>query len=603
MRQTDRAYPHPRDAGKTTMKAKRITLLCAALALALSGPALAAGEAGKGKVHRPARGEPRRPANEPLARPANDQDYQELSGQIVYQLLLAEVALQRGRVEFSSQAYADLAVRTRDPGIIARAIEIAGHARRLDRVIELARLWIQVQPDSQRAQQVLVGGLIMSNQLDGLAPELSRMLEADPASLPANLLALNRMFARSTDRQAVLQLISKVCAPYAGLAEAHYAIAVAAAAAGAHDRALDEVRQALELRPDWDAAAILEAQIRAQKSPADAIGSLQRFVDRNPNSREARLQLARALVGEKRYPEAKRQFEQLLGTDPNNPDVVFPVAILALQENDTALAEKQLKHLLTLDVPDRSAAYYYLGQIAEERRQDDEAVASYLKVGPGEHYLPAQLRSAAITARSGKLDEALRLLQEAATNNPELAVQLRIAEATLLRDARQTAAALELLDRELARQPDQPDLLYESALLAERLDRIEVMETRLRRLIALQPDSAQAYNALGYSYADRNVRLAEARQLIEKALQLAPDDPFILDSMGWVLYRQGDLDGALRHLQRALKQRPDPEIAAHTAEVLWTLGRRHEAQNVLDEARKKDPTSEILLEAAKKFAP
>lgn len=580
------------------MKPIKTTLLCAALALTFGLPAL--GEEVAAKKLRATTRESR--TAKPEAAP-DAKDYSELSGQVVYQVLLAEMALQRGKTEFASQAYADLAVRSRDPAILQRAIEVAGHARRLDLVLELARLWVEVEPDSQRAQQVLVGVLIMSNQLEGLAPQLIRLLDADKDALPANLLALNRMFARSPDRQAVLQLISQACKPFFGLAEAHYAVAVAASAADQQEQALAEARQALAQRPDWEAAALLEAQILAKKSPAEAIRSLQRFVERHPGARDAQLQLARVLVAEKRYSEARRQFEQLLLAYPDNPDVVFPVAILALQENDTALAEKQLKHLVTLDFQHKSAPYYYLGQITEEGKRSDEALAYYQQVGPGEHYLPAQVRSAAILSRSGKLDEARKQLRATANRSPELGVQLSIAEAALLRDAKQNEAALELLEQELGKQPEQPELLYESALLAERLGRVEQMESRLRKLIELQPDSAQAYNALGYSYADRNIRLPEARQLIEKALQLAPNDPFILDSMGWVLYRQGDLEGALGYLQRAHSQRPDPEIAAHTGEVLWMLGRKEEARHTLREAQKKDPSSEILTEAIKRFAP
>ncbi len=582
------------------MKPIKMTLLCAALALAFGLPALAAGEEVAAKKPRATTRESR--AARPEVTP-DIKDYSELSGQVIYQVLLAEMALQRGKTEFASQAYADLAVRTRDPAILQRAIEVAGHARRLDLVLELARLWVEVEPDSQRAQQVLIGVLVMSNQLDGLAPQLIRMLEADKEALPANLLALNRMFARSPDRQAVLRLISQVCKAFFGLAEAHYAVAVAASAADQQEQALAEARQALEQRPEWEAAALLEAQILGTKSPAKAIKSLQRFLERNPGARDAQLQLARVLVTEKRYSEARRLFEELLLAYPNNPDVVFPVAILALQENDTALAEKQLKHLVTLDFQQKSAPYYYLGQIAEGGKRSDDALAYYQQVGPGEYYLPAQVRSAAIRSRSGKLDEARKQLRAAADKSPELGVQLSIAEAALLRDAKETEAALELLEQELGKQPEQPELLYESALLAEKLGRVELMESRLRKLIELQPDSAQAYNALGYSYADRNTRLPEARQLIEKALQLAPNDPFILDSMGWVLYRQGDLEGALGYLQRAHSQRADPEIAAHIGEVLWMLGRKEEARLTLREAQKKDPSNEVLTEAIKRFAP
>jgi tetratricopeptide (TPR) repeat protein len=591
------------------MKPITSTLLCATVSLALGMPVQAADQAVPGKQQkatkqdRASKRAPKSALPPSLAPHPDATDSKELTGQIVYQVLLAEVALQRGRSEFASQAYADLAVRTRDPAILERAIEVAGYARRFDRVLALARLWVQVEPDSKRAQQVLVGVRVLTNQLDGLAPQLITMLAADQPALPGNLLALNRMFARSPDRKAVLQLISTVGERFPDLPEAHYAIAVAASSAGENERALAEARQALALRPDWQIGALLEAQLLTQKSPADGITSLQRFVDKNPQARDAQLHLARALVSEKRYAEAKRLFEQLLQAYPDNPDVVFPVAILALQENDKVLAEAQLKHLITLDFPDKSAPYYYLGQVAEESQRADEALAYYQQVGPGDHYLPALIRSAAILAKQGKLDDARSQLNAAAARDPQLRVQLLIAEATLLREANQAAAALALLEHELSEQADQPELLYESALLAERLGRLEVMEKRLRKLIALQPQSAQGYNALGYSYADRNMRLAEARELIETALKLAPNDPFILDSMGWVLFRQGELESALIHLQRAYAQRPDAEIAAHMGEVLWMLGRTEEAQRTWREALERHPESVEVKETLKRFSP
>ena len=208
-----------------------------------------------------------------------------------------------------------------------------------------------------------------------------------------------------------------------------------------------------------------------------------------------------------------------------------------------------------------------------------------------------------ITHDLALLDAARSQLKQASTATPEERIQLLIAEAALLRDAKQTQAALDLLEQALSKDPDQPDLLYESALLAEKLGRMEILESRLRRLIELRPDSAQAYNALGYSYADRNLRLTEARELIEKALALSPDDTFIIDSWGWVLYRQGDLAGALVQLERAYAQRDDPEIAAHLGEVLSALGRAEEARRILTEAQQKHPDSDTLTDAVKKFAP
>ncbi|MFZ2852942.1 MAG: tetratricopeptide repeat protein, partial [Rhodocyclaceae bacterium] len=368
-------------------------------------------------------------------------------------------------------------------------------------------------------------------------------------------------------------------------------------------RALAEARRAQGLRPDWEMAGLLEAQLLARESTGEAVAALQRFVERNPNARDVQLHLARALVGEKKYAQAKQHFDRLLNEYPDNPEIVYPVAILALQQNDLALAEKQLKHLLTLEFPDKSVAHFYLGQIAEDSKRGSEALDRYSRVGAGEHYLPAQVRSANLLAAQGQLDAARQRLRSAQVKEPREGVQLTIAEAQLLREAKQLQAAFDLLDAALSQQPEQPELLYETALLAEKLGRMETLEGHLRKLIGLKPDSAQAYNALGYSYADRNLRLPEARELVEKALTLAPDDPFILDSMGWVLYRQGDFPGALARLERAYAQRPDPEIAAHLGEVLWVLERKDDARRIWREAQKMHPGNEDLAQVVKKFSP
>lgn len=523
------------------------------------------------------------------------------SAQMVYQVLLGEIALQRGDAELASQAYASLALRTRDLKALERAVEVAGHARRFDLAAEIAKLWLEVEPKSVRAQQLLSGVLLMSNQLTALEPQLARMLESDKEALGANLLSLNRMLSRNPDRRAVFRLIEKLCAPYFGIAEAHYATARAAASAGERQRALAEASRALELRNDWEMAAQLEAQLLAQDSVAQGIAALQRFVTRHPGAAEARLQLARALIGEKRFAEARVHFDRLLKDSPNNAEAVFPAAILALQQNDAERAERHLKHLLNLDFSDFSIVHYYLGRIAEEAKHGDTAIEHYDQVKTGEHILSARLGATRILAGRGQFEEARRHLHGTETTSVADRTQLRLAEAQLLRDAKKPAEAFALLEEALTEQPEQPELLYEAAMIAERLNRFDVLEAHLRRLIELQPDSAQAYNALGYSLAERNLRLPEAFELISTALRLSPGDPFILDSMGWILYRQGDFPGALNHLEQAYKERFDPEIAAHLGEVLWKMGRKDEARRTWQEAQKKHPDNEALTTLIKKF--
>ena len=585
------------------MKHLRRIVFLSALTISFSFPAFAAEDVAPVRKRTPAVRESKRQAPVPKTPPSTDVAYADQPGQVVYQVLLAEIALQRGNVELASNAYADLALRTRDPQVLERTVEVTGYARRFDLALEAARLWLDVDPSSKRAQQLMVSVMVLSNQLDGLAPQMIRMLEGDKAALPDNLLGLNRTFSRNPDRQGVFKLIEAVCKPFSNLPEAHYAVALAASSAGIPERARSEARRALELRPDWETAAMLKAQLLMRESPPEGIRFMQDFIERNPKARDLQLNLARALVGERKYDEAQKHFEQLLRAYPDSPDIVYPVAILALQQNNLDLAEAQLRHLLSLDMKDKSVAYYYLGQIAEERQRNDEALAYYAAVSSGERYLPSRIRSAHILAAQGRLEQARKQISETAYSTPEERIQLAIAEAGLLRDANQTQAAFTLLDQMLSTQPDQPELLYETALLAEKLGQMDILERRLRKLIELRPDSAQAYNALGYSFAERNMRLPEAKELIDKALKLSPDDHYIIDSLGWVLYRQGEFGAALVQLERAYVLRPDPEVAVHLSEVLRALGRKDDAQRVLHEALKNFPANAQLVEAIKKFSP
>lgn len=525
------------------------------------------------------------------------------AGQVAYQVLLAEIALRRGYGDLALSVYAELALRSRDPQVLARAIEVAGFARRMDLAHELAQLWVETEPESVTARQTLVGVLIVLNRLDDLVPHLSKLLEQDKDNLGDNLSRLNRMLVRQPDKSAVLRLVQRVTQPYQGVAEAHFAVAQAALAAGDRPLAQESVRRAQELRPEWEMPVLLEAQIVSAEAPAKVVPLLERYLSRHPNAKDVRLHLARAYVGDKRFSDASAEFRRLLRDFPNSVEVVYPVAILALQQNDLDTAETQLKHLLELEFGDRNLVNYYLGQVMEARKNEAAAIDYYGQVGLSEPFLNARNRQAMLLARAGKLDEARQVLQQTATMHPTERVALGQSEAQLLRDAKRYAEALEVLERLLKSNPGNAELLYDSALVADRLDKMALVEERLRQVIALQPENAHAYNALGYTFAERNMRLDEARELVARALALLPDDAFIIDSMGWVLYRQGDLAGALIQLQKAYGLRQDPEIAAHMGEVLWALGRQDEARRVLREAARKDPDNEALAATVKKFQP
>jgi tetratricopeptide (TPR) repeat protein len=527
---------------------------------------------------------------------------QELTEPLLYELLLAEIALQRGDTELAAQTYLELARRTRDPRVARRAAEVASFARQPQLALEAARVWHEAEPESVQALQTMTALLVSARKVEEAEPYLARLLARDGAAAANGFLQLGRLLAGNPDKQANLRVVQRLAAPYPQMAQARLAIAQAALAAGEAATALAEVRRALELQPGWEAAAIYEAQILQRSSPAAAAQSLAAFLERHPKSREARLAYARLLVGERRLAEARAEFEALLAAFPDNGDVRYAVGLLAMQLRDFATAEAALKRLLEAGYRDPDGVRYLLGQGAEEQRKWREALDWYGGIERGEHALPARLRIAGVMAKQGRLEEARAYLRTVEASG-EQRVQVLIAEAHILREANQHREAYDLLARALEQQPEQPELLYDHALTAEKLERFDVLESSLRKLIRLKPDHAHAYNALGYSFADRNLRLPEARKLIERALQLMPEDYYIIDSMGWVLYRMGDLQGALEHLRRAYLGRPDAEIGAHLGEVLWKMGQREEAERVWQEVLKHHPENDTLQNTLKRLRP
>ncbi len=527
----------------------------------------------------------------------------ELTRQIVYQMLLAEIAAQRGSLPLAVGAYLDLAKTTRDPRIARRAAEIAHFARQNDAVMEATRLWIEIDPAATRARQLMAGLLANAGRYNESAPHVAFLLARDTARLPEALVSLNRLFARDEDKKAAPELVTRLTEPYLEYPEAHFARAQAAQAVGDDAAAIKESDTALTLRQGWDQAVILKAHVQYRKNAQQALETLQRHLASYSGARDVRLQYARMLTSEKRFEDARVQFRTLLAEFPDNGDVLFAVAALSFQLQDFDSADKGFRRLIELGHGDGNTVRMYLGQIAENRNRPAEAVEWYGGVGEGDQFVPAQIRLAGVLSAQGKLDEARARLQRAVTSNNRERVQLLLAEAQLLRDAGKVREAFDLLDRSVSAQPNQPELLYETALLADRVGRVDVLETNLRKVIALKPEHAHAYNALGYSLADRNERLDEAYALIRKGLEYAPDDPFILDSMGWVLYRRGELQRSVEYLQRAMKLRADPEIAAHLGEVMWALGRRDDAARTWRDAAKAHPGNAVLGNAIKRFLP
>src|SRR5260221_206432 len=410
-------------------------------------------------------------------------DAKELNEPTLYELLLGEIALQRGDNALAAKTYLELARRTGDARVARRAVEVANQAKLPELALEAAKTWQEIQPESPAALQVVAALLVSAKRIDEAEPYLEKLLSAKGIDLERGFLQLNRLLAGNPDKAANLRVVRQLAAAHPQIASAHLAVAQASAAASDDAQALAAARRAAQLRPEWEAPAVLEAQVLQKRSTGDAAKRLAQFVEKNPNSREGRLNYARALVLDKRVPEARKQFESLLAANPGNTDLIYTVGLLAFQLKDYPVAEDNMKRLVdNANYRDPDGARFMLGQIAEEQKQWPRAVEWYQQIQDAEHAL-----------------------------------------------------------------------------------------------------------------------LPEARDLIEKALELAPEDYFIVDSLGWVQYRQGDLKGAAETLRRAWGGRPDAEIGAHLGEVLWVLGDRGEANRIWQESLKSAPDNETLLKTIKRL--
>lgn len=525
---------------------------------------------------------------------------QPLTPDLLFKFLVAEVAGQRGAIGIAQSTYLDLARQTRDPRVARRAAEVSMFARNQSGALEATQLWADAEPASERARQTLAALLLNEGKLSEAEPLLRDMLKQDSAN---GFLHLSALMGKTRDTQAAQALVERLAADYPGLPEARFAVAQAAASAGRFEQAIDALKQADSLRPGWEPAALLRAQVLAKTSRADALAFMREFLTVHAGARDVRLAYARTLVNASQFPEAHAEFTRLTQDFPRNAEVSFAAGLLSLQMGDVAAARALLTQTLEYSPREPDAVYYYLGQTAEQMKQPEEAAAAYAQVKSGNYLVSARARQAALLARADKLDAALAMLAGTVGENEAQNVRLVQARAELLRQAKRHADEFAALDEGLKRFPESPDLLYDRAMAAEKIDRLDVLESDLRRVMVLRPDDAQAYNALGYTLADRTNRLPEALVLIERALTLAPEDPFILDSMGWAQFRSGNLPRAQDYLERAFKLRPDPEIAAHLGEVLWVRGQRDEAGRVWQSSLQTHPQNEVLLETLRRLKP
>lgn len=522
-----------------------------------------------------------------------------LTKELLFKVLSSEISFQRGNWQSAYVTLLGAAQQTRDPRLARRAAEMALSAKQANEALVAIRLWRELAPDSEEATQYYLGFIMLSNNLAEAKPILEqRLKDAPPQARGVTMLQIQRLLVRAQDKEAAFALLEQLVAPYLSTSEAHLALAQEAFSSGNSIRAREEAQIALNLKPDSELAILTSAQVAADNDELERL--LTNFLKQYPGSREVRVAYARTLIDQKQYEKARSQFEILLKSDKQDATTLLALGLLNAQIGDLKAAERYLTAYLDQlsqhpdESRDTTQALLILAQIASDRNDTDAALKWLSQVEPGDAYLDAQLRRAQLLSKRGDIAAARKVLAEIETNGDREKTQVTQVEAQLLRDANQPQEAFKVLETALKADPNNGDLLYDYAMTAEKLNNLSTMEIALRKLIALAPQNQQAYNALGYSLADRNTRLPEALTLIQQALALAPHDPFIVDSMGWVQYRLGNLDEAESQLRNAYTLLPDPEIGVHLGEVLWVKGQKSDAQKFWREVQRKDPQNDSL---------
>ena len=550
------------------------------------------------------------PAEEASAPVANSN----LDGLLFYQVLIGEMQLEKGQAGPAYQVLLDAARRSRDEGLFKQVLGIAMQARAGEEALAAAKAWREAKPGSREAQLTTLQLLAALGRPVGASAALRDLLTlSTPEQRPGVLASLPNLFQRGADAKAVYAEFAPLLEEQASLADmpgmrdaAQLTQARLALAAQEHDKALALTKSMLELHPQADEPMQIALDLMPTRPEAESLITTR--LAAQPDNAALRLAYGRALMRAQRLADAVTQFTAVSKVQPDNAAAWFALGAIELDLQHPAAAETALRKYLTLlppteavsteggtPVQDARQQAWLMLSLAAERQNDLRGASEWIaKVDTPKDPVPVVLRRALLLARQHKVAEAKRLLEALPQGTPEQQRGKLLAQTQFLREQQDWRGADNTLSKALELQPADPDLLYERAMLAEKLSNLDQMEAGLRRVIAIKPDYYSAYNALGYSLADRNERLPEARELISKALSFAPDQPALIDSMGWLNFREGKHEEAVKLLRQAYAAFPDPEVGAHLGEALWVSGDQQEALRVLREAHGRDPKNEVL---------
>lgn len=536
-----------------------------------------------------------------------------MSAELFYEVLVGEMAAQEGALTDAQALMMEAARNSDNEKLYRRATELAVQSRSGEQALRNARAWLNAYPESRDANRAVLRLMVTMNRIADSASYLRREVELTPAERRGStFLAITQLYGNASDKPLAADVVEQALesslkdpqtGPMAWAAIGHMRLV-----AGQKPAALQALQNGEKLNPDSSAVALLGMEL-LESGSAEVEPLVQRYINKNP-SPQLRMAFARVLIGQKRPADAKAQIKAITSESPEFPEAWAVLANLQLQDKEYDEAEQSITQFAALQprLPDGVArkagqAQLYLLQadLAEKRKRYDEADAYLQLIPDAPNLLSVQARRADLLARQGKIREARAIIRAVPAEGPNQQRLKQIAEIQLLRDANLPQEAYALQARLQTQFPDDIELAYDTALMAERAGKTHEMERLLRSIIERKPDFQHAYNALGYSYADRNIKLEEAQALIQKALDMTPGDPFITDSLAWVHFRRGHLDEAEKLLEQAYETRQDAEIAAHLGEVLWAQNKRDRALKVWREGLQTDDSNATLLETLKRL--
>ncbi|MBP1127645.1 tetratricopeptide (TPR) repeat protein [Pseudomonas sp. PvP025] len=539
------------------------------------------------------------PAEDTAPAPEKPKVYSSFSEETVFSLLSAELAGQRNRFDIALDNYVTQAINTQDPGISERAFRIAEYLGADQAALDTSLIWAKNAPDDLEAQRAAAVQLARAGRYDDSMVYMEKVLQGK-GDTHFDFLALSAADTDQDTRNGLMKSFDRLLQKHPKNSQLIFGKALLLQ----QDDEAEAALKLLEQNPPEDgeiAPILLRARLLQNLNRGkEAIPLLEKSIKQYPEDKRLRLTYARMLVEQDRMADAKVQFANLVQQYPDDDELRYSLALVCLEAKAWEEAKGYLEELIQRE-SHVDSAHLNLGRIAEERNDPQAALLEYALVGPGNDYLPAQLRQADILMSNGRTDEAEKRLAAARDAEPDYAIQLYLIQAETLSANKQGERAWKLLQQALLQYPDDLNLLYTRAMQAEKRNDLAQMEKDLRLIIKRDPDNAMALNALGYTLSDRTTRYAEAKALIEQAHKLNPEDPAVLDSLGWVNYRLGNLDEAERLLRQALERFPDQEVAAHLGEVLWANGKQREARQVWEKFLKEQPESPLLRGTIKRL--